>query len=100
MTKRVTADSHSGVLVGNEKQYSSGFGPVKNWGYGVLQPHDSLAKYGCTLWTRNDLVVKEEFVRRVFQQCRMGTEDQEWDGLALAFEAALNGKRFAPSLPS
>jgi hypothetical protein len=32
------ADSQAGVLIGREKEYSSGFGPVKHWGLGVLGP--------------------------------------------------------------
>jgi hypothetical protein len=31
-------------------------------------------------------------VRRVFEQCRMGDDDIEWDRLTLAFEAAIDVK--------
>ncbi len=31
-------DAIAGALVGREKEYASGFGPVKNWSYGVFEP--------------------------------------------------------------
>jgi NRDE-2, necessary for RNA interference len=95
MTKRAPAESRYGVLVGSEKHYSDGFGPVKNWGYGAFDPHAGLVNNrNQTLWTKRDVsCVHEEFVRNVFQQCRMGNKDVEWDSLAVAFETGMNSKR-------
>jgi hypothetical protein len=94
MIRRTITESHSGALVGNEKQYSNSFGPVKNWSYGVFDLYDALPNHSQTLWTKKDVSrIHEEFVRNVFQQCRMGNGDIEWDSLALAFEAGMNSKR-------
>src|SRR6266403_991951 len=41
--------------------------------------------------------VDVEFVRTVFDQCRMGDDDVEWDLLTLAFEAAVDVKRYVCS---
>jgi hypothetical protein len=46
------------------------------------------------MWTKEDVAgVDVSFVRKVFEQCRMGDDDVEWDVLALAFEAAIDVKR-------
>jgi hypothetical protein len=93
MSKRITAESHSGVLVGGEKQYSNSFGPVHNWGYGAVNPLDD---QNHSLWSHRDVGnVRADFVRKIFEQCRMGNEDVEWDTLAITFEAAINVKRSA-----
>jgi hypothetical protein len=92
----ITSDSQAGVLVGREKEYSSGFGPVKHWSLGILEPLESIGKEMCGLWTRDEVMgVDEALVRRVFEQLRWGPEDYEWDCYALAFEAALSVKRWA-----
>ena len=87
---RIIADSQAGVLIGREKEYASGLGPVKNWCFGVLEPLENFGthtKYG--LWTKEDVKnVDGGFVRRVFEQLRLGADDVEWDSYALAFEAA------------
>jgi hypothetical protein len=89
----ITSDSHAGVLIGREKEYSSAFGAVRHWSLGVLGPLESVGKGMCGLWTKDDVIgVDEEFVRRVFEQLRCGPEDFEWDCYALAFEAALSVK--------
>ncbi|KAH9175483.1 DUF1740-domain-containing protein [Lactarius sanguifluus] len=75
-------ESYAGVLVGKEKHYAKSFGPIKNWTYRCI-----------------DVVgIDVEFVRAVFDQCRLGDDDSEWDILALAFEAAIDVKG-AESLP-
>ena len=90
----ITSDSQAGVLVGREKEYSSGFGPVKHWSPGILEPLESMGKEMCGLWTRDEMIgVDEALVRSVFEQLRRGHEDYEWDCYALAFEAALSVKR-------
>jgi hypothetical protein len=100
----ITSDSQGGVLVGREKEYLSGFGPVKQWGLGVVGVLESVVgkekekeKERCGLWTKSEVSmaagVDEAFVRRVFEQLRYGPEDVQWDCYALAFEAALSVKK-------
>lgn len=92
----ITSDSQAGVLVGREKEYSSGFSPVKHWSLGVLGPLQNTRKETCGLWTKDEVMgIDEALVRRVFEQLRWGPEDSEWDCYALAFEAALSVKRWA-----
>jgi len=91
MKKRQLSDAQSGAIVGSERVFSRGFGPIKNWGYGIVGVHEGLIEAN---WTKRDVEhVDEGFLRRVFQQCRVGSDDREWDSLAIAFENALNSKR-------
>ena len=90
-------ESHAGVLVGKEKQYAKSFGPIKNWTYRCVGPlevsdfRNGTARWG--MWTKEDIVgIDVELVRAVFEQCRMGDDDSEWDILSLAFEAAIDVK--------
>lgn len=93
---RITSDAQAGVIIGREKQYISGFGPVKNWDMGVIGPLESLGSDNCGLWTKEEVAsVDEGFVRRVFQQLKRGPYDSHWDQLTLAFESAYNVKRSA-----
>lgn len=100
----ITADAHAGVLVGREKEYSGRgpWGPVKEWSRGVLGPLDALGvrfnpgkEAGLRgFWTAEDVKdVDAGFARLVFEQCRLGPNDVEWDVLALAFEACTSIKR-------
>lgn len=92
---RITADAHAGVLVGRERAYASGVGPVKGWGYGVVGYLEEIVE-GKRMWADEDVrAVDADLVREVFRQCRFGEDaaDPEWDVLALAFEAAVNAKR-------
>ncbi|KAI0067780.1 DUF1740-domain-containing protein [Artomyces pyxidatus] len=95
--RRIAANSQAGVIVGKEQEYAAVFGPVKHWGYRAVAPleahefRNGEKRWG--MWTSEDVQgVNIEFVRRVFEQCRSGAEDVEWDVLALAFEAAINVK--------
>ncbi|CCL98994.1 uncharacterized protein FIBRA_01002 [Fibroporia radiculosa] len=91
-SKRITADSHTGVLVGRERQYTKSFGPVKNWGFNVLGPFDAVTTHGWRMWDREDVAgVDQQIVREVFAQCRF-QDDPEWDVLSLAFEASCSMK--------
>ncbi|KIK82299.1 hypothetical protein PAXRUDRAFT_832295 [Paxillus rubicundulus Ve08.2h10] len=91
--RQVLADSQAGTLIGREREYSSGFGPVKDWSWGVFGPLEWVGKEHWRMWTRKDMEgVDEQFVRAVFTQLRCGTEDYEWDVHALAFEAARSVK--------
>ncbi|KAJ7596925.1 NRDE-2, necessary for RNA interference-domain-containing protein [Mycena floridula] len=81
----IASDAFAGIIVGREKQYNSGFGPVKSWGYNVLRPLET----GSSLWGKTDVTeLDHDLIRRVFAQLRSGLDDIEWDTLLLAFEAA------------
>ncbi|KZT05893.1 uncharacterized protein LAESUDRAFT_654560 [Laetiporus sulphureus 93-53] len=85
---RITADAQAGVLIGREREYASAFGPIKEWGYEVLGPLESLGSRNWRMWGPEDVEdVDKELVREIFAQCRL-TDDAEWDILSLAFEAA------------
>ncbi|KAI0304761.1 NRDE-2, necessary for RNA interference-domain-containing protein [Russula brevipes] len=91
------AESHAGVLVGGEKHYMDSFGPIKNWSYRCIGPLEASefrnGKARWAMWAKEDIAgVDVEFVRNVFEQCRMGDDDVEWDLLTLAFEAAVDVK--------
>ncbi|TFK56970.1 DUF1740-domain-containing protein [Heliocybe sulcata] len=96
----ITSDSFAGALVGKERRYSSEFGPVKDWAFGIIDPLESLldgeGKGRCAFWDKQDVAgVNVDLAKRVFECCRLGGldgEDAEWDALALAFEAALSVK--------
>ncbi|EIN14098.1 hypothetical protein PUNSTDRAFT_140471 [Punctularia strigosozonata HHB-11173 SS5] len=103
--RRITADSHAGVLVGREREYAScgPWSPVKSWGRDTFGPLDSLAtrlresdrsrEGGLRWWSLEDVQdVDVNLVRRVFEHCRCGPHDIEWDTLALAFEACIDVK--------
>lgn len=91
-------ESHNGVIVGAQLADRSGFGVVKNWPFGHLEPLDAIKvgpakdiKYWDSLEVRScDATV----VRNVFKHLRQQWDDDgDWDQLSLAFEAALNIKR-------
>jgi hypothetical protein len=97
-TQSSAPESHAGVLVGREKQYMDSFGPIKNWSHRCIGPLEVSefrnGKVRWAVWTKEDIArVDVEFVRTVFDQCRMGDDDVEWDLLTLAFEAAIDVKR-------
>lgn len=67
----------------------------------MLRPIERIGKGNYGLWTKEEMSgVDEGFVRRVFEQLKWGSEDIEWDCYALAFEAALNVKRYEPEFCS
>ena len=93
--RRLIADSHGGTLIGREREFSSSFGPLKEWSRDVFGPLEWVGKGKWRMWTAVDLQgIDQDFVRAVFKQLRCGSEDYEWDLYALAFEAALNIKRY------
>lgn len=92
--RHLLADSHTGVVIGREREYGSPFGPVKDWSLDVLGPLDWVGKDCWRMWRAHDVQgVNEEFVRAIFHQLRCGAEDHQWDVYAMAFEAAINVKR-------
>jgi hypothetical protein len=95
-TQNSAPESLAGVLVGREKQYLDSFGPIKNWSYRCIGPFEVSefrnGRVQWAMWTSEDIAGLDiEFVRRVFEQCRMD-DDVEWDRLTLAFEAAIDVK--------
>ncbi|KAF5385409.1 hypothetical protein D9757_005389 [Collybiopsis confluens] len=86
------ADAVAGTLVGKQKVYEEGFGPMKNWSWGSLHFFEPL--FGSTgLWNKSDVAqVDIDFVMQVFSSLRLGTGDIEWDLLALTFEVAISAK--------
>ncbi|KAI0652187.1 DUF1740-domain-containing protein [Trametes meyenii] len=90
---RITADAYAGVMVGREREYGSGFGPVKEWGPGAIEPFENLGSGKWSMWTSEDVQgVDPGPVREIFKQCRISGDDVGWDVLHLAFEAAIDLK--------
>jgi hypothetical protein len=92
--RRKTVDAYAGVLVGREKEYAAGFGPVKNWGHGIVGPLENV-EGKASWWAEEDvssLCVSKMMPRLLFTQLRIGLDDYEWDVMALAFEAAISIK--------
>ena len=103
LKKRLATEATGGVIVGREKEYASGFGPLRSWGHGVLDPlghgvrSERLGngKNAVVFWGVEDIEGLEvSFVRRIFSQLRLGNVDTEWDALTLAFEALVNIKKY------
>jgi hypothetical protein len=93
--ERITGDACAGVLIGREIAYASGFGPVRGWSYDSMSPLECLCDELGGFWRKEDVDVEEldkPFIRRVFEQLRLGNEDFEWNILALMFEAAVSVK--------
>jgi hypothetical protein len=96
--RRISTDAYAGVVIGREKEYASGLGPVKNWGYGAVDPLECLRDGKSAFWAKEDVqIVDVPFVSCVFDQLRSGINDYEWDKLTLAFEAAVSIKRYEDS---
>jgi hypothetical protein len=90
--RRLTNDAYAGVVVGREREYESGFGPVQNWGYGVMGFLEGIDGKS-SLWSGRAVQgLDVPLFRRVFSQLRQGGDDPEWDVLFLAFEAATSVK--------
>ena len=94
-SSRITADSQAGVLIGRERDYSSVFGPVKNWSYGVFDSMDSVGSGHWRMWSSAELEnVKQDLVREIFRQCRITDESEDWSILMIAFESAISTKKY------
>ena len=99
-TRRITADSHSGVLVGRERFHPQPFSPVKYWTFDVLDPLAGVANGKYMMWTRADVdFPNPTVIREVFQQCRLPGKDAAWDILRLAFEGAMDLKSYVLIYP-
>ena len=102
--RHLLSDSMAGVIVGRERAYSNPFGPVRHWGCDVSRPLDfSSGKLGRlsrrALWTADEIAnVDAKIVRRLFTSLRFNQDDPEWDVLTLAFEMALDPKKYIPFL--
>ncbi|KAG2369454.1 NRDE-2, necessary for RNA interference-domain-containing protein [Suillus spraguei] len=91
--RQLIADSYAGTLIGREREFSSAFGPIKEWSRDALGPLEWIGQEKWRMWAAIDLQgIDHDFVRAVFKQLRCGSEDYEWDIYALAFEAVLNIK--------
>ncbi|KAG1757705.1 NRDE-2, necessary for RNA interference-domain-containing protein [Suillus lakei] len=91
--RQLIADSRAGTLIGREREFSSAFGPIKEWSHNALGPLEWVGQEKWRMWAAVDLQgVDQDLVRAVFKQLRRGSEDYEWDIFALAFEGALNIK--------
>ncbi|KAG2056941.1 hypothetical protein BDR06DRAFT_1038090 [Suillus hirtellus] len=91
--RQLIADSHAGTLIGREREFSSSFGPIKEWSRNTLGPLEWVGQEKWRMWTAVDLQgIDQDFVRAIFKQLRCGSEDHEWSIYALAFEAALDIK--------
>ncbi|KAG2159723.1 NRDE-2, necessary for RNA interference-domain-containing protein [Suillus bovinus] len=91
--RQLTADSYAGTLIGREREFSSSFGPIKEWHRDALGPLEWVGREKWRMWSAMDLQgIDQDFVRAVFKQLRCSSDDYEWDIYALAFEAALNIK--------
>lgn len=94
-TKLITADAHSGVLIGKERTLDHPFGPIKNWGTGVVDVTEGVIAGRSRMWSRTDVAdVPAALTREVFQQCKQSAPDADWDMLLVAFESALNPKQY------
>ncbi|KAJ7487463.1 NRDE-2, necessary for RNA interference-domain-containing protein [Mycena galericulata] len=95
-TSRIVNDAVAGVMIGREREYTSGLGcPISSWGWGVLRPLEVPSSDGRTkaLWNKEGLKgVDCLLVRSVFSQLRLGNDDVAWDLFSLAFEAAISIK--------
>jgi NRDE-2, necessary for RNA interference len=90
--RRITTDAFVGAIIGREREYMNPFGPVKNWGYGIMAHLEGVDGKG-SLWTKEAVQGTDEpLITRIFAQLRQGEEDPEWDVLCLAFEAATSVK--------
>ncbi|KZS95938.1 hypothetical protein SISNIDRAFT_330589 [Sistotremastrum niveocremeum HHB9708] len=94
---KVEWESHSGIVVGAQLPDRSGFGIVKNWPFGHIEPleamevgHERHIKYWDALETTTCDVSP---IRNLFKQLRQHwDEDGDWDQFALSFEASLSVK--------
>lgn len=92
--RRISADAQAGAIIGREREFESGFGPVKNWGCDVIAPLETQGSARWTMWSTQDVQgVHLPLVREIFQHCRLEQGDPGWDVLALAVEAAVDVRR-------
>ncbi|CAE6433907.1 unnamed protein product [Rhizoctonia solani] len=85
-----------GALIGHERMLRPGWGPVKDWGWGVgrVVGAESDMAAGGRMWEAEDLAgVDNEFVSRVFALLSPVVQDEMWDEHWLAFEAVSNPKK-------
>lgn len=100
------SNSVAGTLIGQERRYSSPFGPVRSWSKNVSGPLDiSSAEPGKMkhrgMWTSDDVsIVDEPIVKHLFAALKIPDDDYEWDILGLAFVLAVNQKSYVASLIS
>lgn len=93
----ITAESHAGVLIGQEVSYNgSGIDiPVREWTSGALEVLDTSVQSGSpSLWQASHLAyLPTSHISNILRACRLGDSDEAWDSFTLSFEAATNVKR-------
>ncbi|KAJ1311121.1 hypothetical protein OPQ81_009622 [Rhizoctonia solani] len=85
-----------GALIGHERMLRPGWGPVKEWGWGVgrVVGAESDMAAGGRMWEVGDLAgVDNDFVGRIFAMLSPVVQDEMWDEHWLAFEAVTNSKK-------
>ncbi|CAE6358374.1 unnamed protein product [Rhizoctonia solani] len=85
-----------GAFIGRERMLRPGWGPVKEWGWGVgrVVGAESDMAAGGRMWEVEDLAgVDHEFVSRVFALLSPVVQDEIWDDHWLAFEAVSSLKK-------
>ncbi|QRV90810.1 NRDE-2 (necessary for RNA interference) protein [Ceratobasidium sp. AG-Ba] len=85
-----------GALIGRERMLRAGWGPVKEWGWGVgrITGAESDRMIGGRTWESDDLHgVDADFVSRIFAVLSPVVQDEMWDEHWLAFEAVTNPKK-------
>lgn len=103
--RTLLTDTVAGVVIGREREYSSSFGPVRYWSTNVSGPLDFSSTdpskpFRKGIWSIEDVQsIDTDVVRRLFSVLKVDQDDNEWNILALAFEAATNlkGKVISPS---
>ncbi|KAG8747264.1 hypothetical protein FRC10_001880 [Ceratobasidium sp. 414] len=85
-----------GALIGRERMLRAGWGPVKEWGWGVgrIVGAESDRMVGGRTWESDDVRgVDSDFVSRVFAALSPIVQDEMWDEHWLAFETVNNPKK-------
>ncbi|KAG8683222.1 hypothetical protein FRC09_016220 [Ceratobasidium sp. 395] len=85
-----------GALIGRERMLRAGWGPVKEWGWGVgrVVGAESDRMVGGRTWESDDLRgIDADFVSRIFAALSPVVQDEMWDEHWLAFEAVNNPKK-------
>ncbi|KAG9102055.1 hypothetical protein FRC06_002340, partial [Ceratobasidium sp. 370] len=85
-----------GALIGRERMLRAGWGPVKEWGWGVgrIVGAESDRMVGGRTWESDDVRgLDTDFVSRIFAVLSPIVQDEMWDEHWLAFEAVNNIKK-------
>ena len=98
LPRTITWESIAGVTVGMEHRVASGFGPLRQWGYGTWGWLDGIERT-CKhrVWEGEFYGPSVDAIRSTFEQLRLTMADEptklEWDLMAVAWEASISTKR-------